>query len=108
MHYGQTNRKADYKLGGVKVVEVSEEKDRGVIFDQQLSFDISASKVVAGANRRLERINRQCRHIETKPFMDLYETLVRPKVEYCMTVVQPVYKKDKETIYRGCNAELLN
>ena len=38
MYYGKTNRKADYNLGGVKLVEVSEEKDRGVTFDQQLSF----------------------------------------------------------------------
>ena len=68
---------------------VSEEKDLGVTFDQQLSFDINASKVVAGANSRLGLINR---HLETKPFMNLYKTLVRPKVEYCMTVAQPVYK----------------
>ena len=57
MHYGHTNRKVDYKLGGVKIVEVSEEMDLGVTFDQQLSLDISASKVVAGANRRHELIN---------------------------------------------------
>ena len=81
MHYGKTNRKADYNLGGVKIVEVSEEKDLGVTFDQQLSFDINTSKVVAGANSRLGLINR---HLETKPFMNLYKTLVRPKVEYCM------------------------
>ena len=97
MHYGKTNRKADYNLGGVKIVEVSEEKDLGVTFDQQLSFDINASKVVAGTNSRLGLINR---HLETKPFMNLYKTLIRPKVEYCMTVTQPVYKKDKEKIER--------
>ena len=45
MHYGKINRKADYNLGGVKIVEVSEEKHLGVTFDQQLSFDINASKV---------------------------------------------------------------
>ena len=84
MHYGKTNRKADYNLGGVKIVEVSEEKDLGVTFDQQLSFDINTSKVVAGANSRLRLINRHFRHLETKPFMNLYKTLVRPKVEYCM------------------------
>ena len=33
MHYGKTNRKADYNLGGVQIVEVSEEKDLGVTFD---------------------------------------------------------------------------
>ena len=91
MHYGKTNRKADYNIGGVKIVEVSEEKDIGVTFDQQLSFDINASKIVAGANSR---------HLETKQFMNLYKTLVRPKVEYCMTVAQPVYKKEKEKIER--------
>ena len=95
-----TNRKADYSLGVVKIVEVSEENDLGVTFDQQLSFDINTSKVVAGANSRLGLINRHFRHLETKPFMNLYKTLVRPKVEYCMTVAQPVYKKDKYKIAR--------
>ena len=84
MHYGKTNRKADYNLGGVQIVEVSEEKDLGVTFHQQLSFDINTSKVVAGANSRLGLINRHFRHLETKPFMNLYKTLVRPKVECCM------------------------
>ena len=67
---------------------------------QQLSFDINARKVVAGANSMLGLINRHFRHIETIPFMNPYTTLVRPKVEYCMTVAQPVYKKDKEKIER--------
>ena len=100
MHYGKTNRKADYNLGGVQIVEVSEEKDLGVTFDQQLRFGTNASKVVAAANSMLGLINRHFRHIETKPFMNLYKTLVGPKVEYCMTVAQPVYKKDKEKIER--------
>ena len=100
MHYGKTNRKADYNLGGVNIKEVSEEKDLGVTFDQQFSFGTNASKVVAAANSRLGQINRHFRHLDTKPFMNLYKTLVRPKVEYCMTVAQPVYKKDKEKIER--------
>ena len=93
MHYGKTNRKADYNLGGVNIKEVSEEKDLGVTFDQQLSFGTNASKVVAAANSRLGLINRHFRHLDTKPFMNLYKTLVRPKVEYCMTVAQPVFNK---------------
>ena len=100
MHYGKTNRKADYNLGGVNIKEVSEEKDLGVTFDQQLRFGTNASKVVAAANSRLGLINRHFRHLDTKPFMNLYKTLVRPKVEYCMTVAQPVFKKDKEKIER--------
>ena len=108
MHYGKTNRKADYKLRGVKIVEVSEETDLGVTFDEQLSFGISASKVVAGANSRLGLIKRHFRRIETKPFMNLYKTLVRPNVGYCMTVVQPIYKKDKENNARlQCRATKL-
>ena len=100
MHYGKTTRKADYNLGGVNIKEVSEEKDLRVTFDQQLSFGTNASKVVAAANSRLGLINRHFRHLDTKPFMNLYKTLVRPKVEYCMTVAQPVFKKDKEKIER--------
>ena len=44
--------KADYNFGGVKIVEMSEEKDLAVIFDQQLSFGTNASKVVKAANSR--------------------------------------------------------
>ena len=53
-----------------QIVEVSEEKDLGVTFDQQLSFGTNASKVVAAANSRLGLINRHFRYIETKPFMN--------------------------------------
>ena len=79
---------------------MSGEKDLGVTFDQQLSFGTNASKVVAATNSRLRLIDKHFRHIETKPFMNLYKTLARPRVEYCMTVAQPVYKKDKENIER--------
>ena len=79
-------------------MEVSEEKDLGVTFDQQLSFCTNASQVVAAANSTLWLINRHFRHIGTKPFMNLYKTLVRPKVEYCMTVAQPVYTRKTKRI----------
>ena len=52
MHYGKTIRKAEYNLGGIKIMEVTEEKDLGVTFDQQLSFGTNASKVVAAENSR--------------------------------------------------------
>ena len=61
MHYGKTNRKADYNLGGVQIVEVGEEKDLGVTFDQQLSFGTNASKIVAAENSTLGLIKRHFR-----------------------------------------------
>ena len=48
----------------------------------------------------VQRRQSKFRHLDTKPFMNLYKTLVRPKVEYCMTVAQLVFKKDKEKIER--------
>lgn len=100
MHYGRGNRRSEYDIGGVRMMEVEEEKDLGVTFDAQLSFSTNTSKVVAAANSRLGLINRHFMHMETKPFMNLYKSLVRPKVEYCMAVAQPVYKKDKDRIER--------
>ena len=47
----EENRKLVYNLGDVKIVEVSEEKDIGMTFDQQLSFGINASKVVQRQTR---------------------------------------------------------
>ena len=68
------------------------------IWSAVISFCINASKVVTGVNSRLGLINRHFRHIETKPFTNLYKTLLRPNVEYCTTVAQSVYKKDKGKI----------
>ena len=36
MHYGKTHRKANYNLGGVKIVEVSGGEDFGVTFDRPI------------------------------------------------------------------------
>ena len=100
MHYGKTQRKTDCNLRGVIIVDVSVEKELEETYDQQFSFGTNASKVVAAANSMIWFINMHLRHIETKPFMNLYKTLVRHKVEYCMSVAQPVYKKYKEKIER--------
>ena len=64
-------------------MEVSEEKDIGVTLDQQFSFGTNASKLVAAANSRVRLINRNFRHLETTPFVNLEKkTLIRPKLEY--------------------------
>ena len=43
------------------------------ILSAVISFCINASKVVTGANSMLGLINRHFRHIETKPFINLYK-----------------------------------
>ena len=59
-------------------MDVCEEKDIGVIFYPQLSFDTNASKVMGAANSRLVLINT--RHIVAKRLMNYYTTLVRPNI----------------------------
>lgn len=100
MHYGRSNPEFEYKLGGTTIKVVTEEKDLGVIFDPLLKFSNNAWKTAAAGNARLSLIKRNFRHIGTEPFMMLYKTIVRPKLEYCMPVAQPRYKKDITRIER--------
>ena len=98
IHYGAKNPKASYTLGELKLSEVDRETDLGVLFDTTLSFSSHHDKQTAKANARLGLIKRSFSNIQPIAFVQLYKSLVRPVVEYCSTVTNPVYKKDSDKI----------
>lgn len=94
MHYGRNNPQFEYRLGRTKIKAVTEEKDLGVIFDPLMDFSSNACKTAAVGNARLSLIKKNFKHLGAESFMMLYKTIVRPRLEYCMPVAQPRYKKD--------------
>jgi len=83
-----------YTLAGSVIPEVSTYKDLGVTFDVDLSFRVHMAEVAKSAARWCNLILR-CFIIKDASFyIRLYETLVVPKLGYCIHVWCPFRKKD--------------
>ena len=71
------------------------EKDLGVIIDQNLTFGDRINSKVNTANRNLGIIFRTFTFIDEEMFLNLYKSIVRTRVEYATPKWSPLYKKDK-------------
>jgi hypothetical protein len=70
------------------------EKDLGVLVDNQLHFDEEISARVKKANNIVGIIRRSFLHLNEKSFALLYNSLVRPHLEYAASVWLPHKMKD--------------
>ena len=87
-----------YKLDGHELEFVSSEKDLGVTFDDQLSFDQHMSQKISKANQILGVIRRTFQHLDRESFLMLYKSLVRPQIEYANQVWAPKLKRQINSI----------
>ena len=78
-----------YKLGGLSLDVVDNEKDLGVLIEADLSFNKHVSTKVKNANRTLGLIRRSFRFLDKEMLLDLYKSLVRPLLEYANQVWSP-------------------
>ena len=97
-HFHIGSRTATYTMNsGTKTIEIEKvtcEKDLGVIIDQALNFSKHISTKVSKANQNLGIIFRTFTYMDTDMFLNLYKSIVRPHIEYAVTVCAPLYKKD--------------
>ena len=75
-------------MEGKALREVTSEKDLGVI------------KFSEGMKVAAQYLKRTIRFMNYKVLVTLYKSLVRPHVEYCMSVWSPYYQKDKVLLER--------
>jgi hypothetical protein len=94
IHYGRNNLEFDYFMDGHKVEAVNEERDLGVTFDGSLKFSIHIRNIVNKANSRLGIIKRNFSNISKEVLLPLYKSLVRPLLEYCSVIWNPILKSD--------------
>lgn len=94
MHLGYGNAKHEYSIGGETLSETTEERDLGVLIDNELKFTRHIRGIVAKANRMigLIRISFEC--IDTEMFLNLYNSLIRPLLEYCVQAWSPHLERD--------------
>ena len=77
---------------------VSEEKDLGVIIQDNLKVDKQVAASVAKANKMLGMIRRSIKSRDEKMMLQLYKSVVRPHVEFAISSWSPHFKKDIEAI----------
>ena len=86
LHVGKNNPEHDYnmKMKGVNrsLQKCEEEKDLGVIFDEDLSFDTHIQKSINKANHMIGLIKRTFSYLNKDTFLKLYKAIVRPHLEY--------------------------
>ena len=79
-----------------KLEFITKEKDLGVIIDHKLNFSSHRVTEVKKANKMMGLIRRSYTHLDI--FCYLFNSLVRPHLEYCVSIWYPLLKKDEELI----------
>jgi hypothetical protein len=94
IRFGRSPLSHEYDLQNSKISSVLEEKDLGVTFDRNLTFQTHINTKIKVANRNLAIIRNSFRFIGQDAFVLLYKSLVRPHLEYC----SPVWNTSLKTI----------
>ena len=87
-------------LGNQKLNAVEDERDLGVIVDKSLKSSRQYAKAAAAANAVLGMIRRTFFCKDKELISQLYKSLVRPRLEYCIQVWRPYLKKDINVLKR--------
>jgi len=98
MHLGRQNLNHEYHMNSgentVKIQQTNQEKDLGVIFDENMKFNLHISSIVKKANQKLGMIRRSFEYMDKQMFLMIYKTLIRPTLEYATVIWSPWMKKD--------------
>ena len=69
-----------------KIEDADEERDLGIIFDNDLTFTKHIKAKIGKANSSLYFIKRCFRDLTPNAFCNLYKAVVRPHLEFCSPV----------------------
>ena len=100
MHIGINNDNVKYLMNGVELLVTNTETDLGVMISDDLKPSNQCSKVVKTANKLVGFIGRTFEHKSEKVILTLYNSLVRPLLEYCIQFWSPYYRKDIDKLER--------
>lgn len=82
----------------VELQSTEMERDLGIIIDKSLKFSNQVETQVNKANKILGLIRRSYEYIDNEAMKLLFTALVRPHLEFGITVWSPRYNKDKTLI----------
>lgn len=94
LHLGRNNLKLTYNLGGVLLTETTVEKDLGIHITNKLKPEYHINEMCKKANKILGMIGRSLDFKTWGNMVRLFNSLVRPHLEYGSQFWNPHYKKD--------------
>lgn len=98
MHVGVNNKMERYGINGQDLVETSEEKDLGVIINQNLKVSQQCLTAAKKGNQILGLIYRTFSMRSKEIIVRLYKALVRPHLDYCIQAWRPHLQKDIDVL----------
>ena len=93
-------------MNNQELKQVREEKDLGVLIDEELKFHKQTAAAVKKANSILRLIRKSFVAFGKVPLGLLYKSLVRPHLEYCNVIWEPFYKGDIITVEKFKDEQL--
>lgn len=94
LHIGYRNEKTNYFMDGSQLKSTNRENDLGVTISSNLKPSEQCSEVVKKANKLVGFIGRAFEYKSKATIITLYNSLVRPIMEYCVQAWCPYYQKD--------------
>ena len=86
LHIGKQNPVISYSMKNDGVVQdilnCEEEKDLGITFDKQLTFNSHIDKAINTAKRVLSMSKRAFKYLDQSAMLTIYKALIRPHLEY--------------------------
>ena len=98
LHIGNNNVQANYSMNDIQLSSTDAEKDLGVIISKDLKPGKQCTEVLKTANKLVGFIGRTFEFKSEKVILSLYNSLVRPHLEYCVQFWSPYYRKDIEKL----------
>ena len=82
-----------------KILEfITEEKDLGVIINHKLNFSSHIITQVKKANKMMGSVRRSYTHLDRTSFRCLFSSLVRPHLEYYVSIWYSLLKKEDDLV----------
>ena len=106
IHYVPQNREnvyPTYHIDGSELVRKENVSDLGVIVEENLKFHSQVAKACKKANQQISTIRRCFKSRNPKFLETMFKTYVRPHLEYCVQVWNPVHAGDVEAMERVQN-----
>ena len=90
MHIGKTNPGNSYNIDGIELPQVEQEKDLGVLLSNTFTWDNHITNCIKKANSCIAWIARSIINRNKDVMLQLYKSMVRPHLEYCVQLWNPI------------------
>ena len=100
LHFGFNNLHYQYFMDGNQLESKEEEKDLGIYINTSMNFSKHCAISVKKANQVIGLIKRNFQNFDSKIIINLYKSLVRPHLDYAVSVWKPYLRKDINLIER--------